>query len=112
MLIAHFFTSVLFLSHLRPSAKGKGRISYDFGHFYRTAIGDSTKARKYLEKSLEQKITLSACIELAELEIEDSKFERAEQLLEQALAIIPITRPEKEQWEELEPRLQLILDSL
>lgn len=110
---ANFYDKVTesFQSAIKFEREGTGRISSDFGHFYRTALGESTKARKYLEKSLEQKITLPACIELAELEIEDGNFERAEQLLEQALAIIPVTRPEKEQWEELEPRLQLVLDS-
>ena len=111
---ANFYDEVItsFRSAIKFEREGTGYISYDFGHFYRTAIGTSAKARKYLEKSLEQKIALPTCIELAELEIEDGNFERAEHLLEQALAIIPVTRPEKEQWEELEPRFQLVLDSL
>ena len=50
-------------------------------------------ARKYLERSLEQEITLVTCVELVELEIEDGNFERAEHWLELALTLIlPLLR--------------------
>jgi len=65
-----------------------------------------TEARKCFENSLNQKINLSACVDLAEIEVQDGNFERARESLQQGLALVPITRPEKEQREKLEPRIQ------
>ena len=65
-----------------------------------------TEARKCFENSLNQKINLAACVDLAELEVEDGNFERTRELLQKGLALVPITRPEKEQSEKLQPRIQ------
>ena len=105
-------TIASFQKAIKFERKGTGRISYDFGQFYRTVLGDLTNARMYLEKSLEQEITLETCLELVELEIEDGNFERAEHWLELALTLIPTSRSEQEQHKEMQPRLQLALDSL
>jgi len=110
--LAQAETIASFQNAIKFEREGTGRISYDFGQFYRTVLGDSTNARKYLERSLEQEITLVACIELVELEVKDSNFERAEYWLDRALTLIPTSRSEQEQHEEMQPRLQLALDSL
>jgi len=83
-----------------------GHFWYDFGCFYRDAMENPTEARKCFENSLNQKINLSACVDLAEIEVQDGNFERARESLQQGLALVPITRPEKEQREKLEPRIQ------
>ncbi len=101
-----------FQNAIKFEREGTGRISYDFGQFYRTVLGDLTNARKYLERSLEQEIALETCLELVELEIEDGNFERAEYWLELALTLIPTSRSEQEQHKEMQTRLQLALDSL
>ena len=101
-----------FQNAIKFEREGTGRISYDFGHFYRTVLGDLTNARKYLSRSLEQKTTLVACIELVELEVEEGNFKRAEHWLELALTLIPTSRSEQEQHEEMQSRLQIAFDSL
>jgi tetratricopeptide (TPR) repeat protein len=83
-----------------------GHFWYEFGCFYRDAMENPTEARKCFENSLNQKINLSACVDLAEIEVQDGNFERARESLQQGLALVPITRPEKEQREKLEPRIQ------
>jgi predicted negative regulator of RcsB-dependent stress response len=62
-----------------------------------------TEARKCFENSLNQKSNLLACVDLAELEVEDGNFKRAREVLQQGLSLVP-----KEQWEKLEPRIQAI----
>jgi protein involved in ribonucleotide reduction len=83
-----------------------GQFWYDFGCFYRDAMKNPTEARKCFENSLNQKINLPACVDLAELEVEDGNFDRTRELLQKGLALVPITRPEKEQSEKLQPRIQ------
>jgi tetratricopeptide (TPR) repeat protein len=83
-----------------------GHFWYEFGCFYRDAMENPTEARKCFENSLNQKINLPACVDLAEIEVQDGNFERARESLQQGLALVPITRPEKEQREKLEPRIQ------
>ena len=85
-----------------------GHFWYEFGCFYRDAMENPTEARKCFENSLNQKINLSACVDLAELEVQDGNFERAKELLQKGLALVPITRPEKEQREKLQTRIQAI----
>ncbi|MFO0211659.1 MAG: hypothetical protein ACK53E_12975, partial [Pseudanabaena sp.] len=63
------------------------------------------QAKEHFEKSLNQKINLPACIELAELEATEGNLEQAKTLLESGLAIIPITRPQKEEREKLCDRI-------
>ncbi|MFO0287799.1 MAG: caspase family protein [Pseudanabaena sp.] len=76
-----------------------------FGCFYRYAVGNIQQAKEHFEKSLNQKINLPACIELAELEATEGNLEQAKTLLESGLAIIPITRPQKEEREKLCDRI-------
>ena len=83
-----------------------GLLWYDFGCFYRDAMKNPTEARKCFENSLNQKINLPACVDLAELEVEDGNFDRTRELLQKGLALVPITRTEKEQLEKLQPRIQ------
>jgi protein involved in ribonucleotide reduction len=89
-----------------------GHFWYDFGCFYRDAMENPTEARKCFENSLNQKINLPACVDLAELEVKDGNFERTRELLQKGLALVPITRPEKEQWEKLQPRIQQLQTQL
>ena len=57
-------------------------------------------------QSLNQRINyLPACIELTELETAEDNLQRAKTLLADGLAIIPITRPEKEEREKLSDRI-------
>ncbi|PZO42618.1 MAG: hypothetical protein DCF19_06145 [Pseudanabaena frigida] len=85
--------------------KKKGGFYYQFGCFYRHAVDNIQQAKEHFEKSLNQKISLPACIELAELEAAEGNLEQAKTLLESGLAIIPITRPEKEEREKLSDRI-------
>ena len=102
-----------FQNAIKFEREGTGRISHDFGQFYRTVLGDLTNARKYLVEIFgARNTTLETCLELVELEIEDDNFERAEHWLELAFTLIPTSRSEREQHKEMQPRLQLALDSL
>ena len=85
--------------------KKEGFYHYQFGCFYRYAVGNTQQAKEHFEKSLNQKISFPACIELAELEAAEGNLERAKTLLESGLAIIPITRPEKEERDKLSDRI-------
>jgi hypothetical protein len=83
----------------------RGFFYYKFGCFYRYAVGNIQQAKEHFEQSLNQKINLPACIELAELESAEGNLQQAKILLESGLAIIPITRPEKEEREKLSDRI-------
>jgi hypothetical protein len=76
-----------------------------FGCFYRDAMQNPTEARTCFENSLNQNINLRACVDLAELEVADGNFDRARELLQQGLALVSITRPEREQRDRLESRI-------
>jgi Tfp pilus assembly protein PilF len=89
-----------------------GRFWYEFGCFYRDAMQNPTEACTCFENSLNQKINLPACVDLAELEVANGNIERARELLQQGLALVPITRPEKEQREKLDSRIQAIQSQL
>jgi hypothetical protein len=80
-----------------------GCLWYEFGCFCRDAMRNRTEARKCFENSLNQKSNLLACVDLAELEVEDGNFNRAREVLQQGLSLVA-----KEQWEKLEPRIQAI----
>ncbi|MEQ8996238.1 MAG: hypothetical protein RID53_07005 [Coleofasciculus sp. B1-GNL1-01] len=83
-----------------------GHFWYEFGCFYRDAMQNPTEARTCFENSLNQTINLRACVDLAELELADGNFDRARELLQQGLALVPMTRPEREQRDRLESRIQ------
>ncbi|MEQ8382097.1 MAG: hypothetical protein RH949_06975 [Coleofasciculus sp. A1-SPW-01] len=85
-----------------------GHFWYEFGCFYRDAMQNPTEARTCFENSLNQNINLPACVDLAELEVADGNFDRARELLQQGLALVPMTRPEREQRDRLESRIQAI----
>jgi len=85
-----------------------GHFWYEFGCFYRDAMQNPTEARTCFENSLNQTINLRACVDLAELEVADGNFDRARELLQQGLALVSITRPEREQRDRLESRIQAI----
>jgi len=89
-----------------------GHFWYEFGCFYRDTMKNPTEARTCFENSLNQKINLPACVDLAELEVADGNVERAMELLQQGLALVPITRPEREQRDKLDPRIQAIQSQL
>jgi tetratricopeptide (TPR) repeat protein len=89
-----------------------GHFWYEFGGFYRDVMQNPTEARTCFENSLNQKIHLPACVDLAELEVADGNVERARELLQQGLALVPITRPEREQRDKLDPRIQAIQSQL
>jgi hypothetical protein len=78
-----------------------GCLWYEFGCFCRDAMRNRIEAHKCFENSLNQKINLFACVDLAELEVQGGNFKRARELLQQGLSLVP-----KEQREKLEPRLQ------
>ncbi|MEQ8972067.1 MAG: tetratricopeptide repeat protein [Coleofasciculus sp. C1-SOL-03] len=85
-----------------------GHFWYEFGCFYRDAMQNPTEARTCFENSLNQNINLPACVDLAELEVADGNFDRARELVQQGLALVPMTRPEREQRDRLESRIQAI----
>ena len=89
-----------------------GHFWYEFGGFYRDAMQNPTEARTCFENSLNQKINLPACVDLAELEVANGNVECARELLQQGLALVPITRPEREQRDKLDPRIQAIQSQL
>ena len=89
-----------------------GYFWYPFGCFYRDAMENQAEACQCFQNSLKQKINLPACIDLADLELEAGNWETAEDLLEQGLALVPLTRPEKEYREKLQPRIEAIQESI
>ncbi|MBD1862434.1 MULTISPECIES: caspase family protein [Trichocoleus] len=86
----------------------EGFFWYEFGCFYRDALDDCIKARQCFENSLKQKTNLSACLDLAEIEIENENFSRARNLLQDGLALNLKTRLEQEKRKRLEPKIQAI----
>lgn len=100
--IHHFQKSIQFDVHKT------GFFWYQFGCFYRDAMENPTEARKCFENSLNQKINFPTCIDLAELEVQAGNWETASDLLQQGLALVPITRREKEQREKLQARIEAL----
>ena len=90
---------------IRFDLEKRGFFYYQFGCFCRYAVGNIQQAKQHFEQSLAQKLNFAASIELAELETAEGNLERAKTLLESGLAIIPITRPEKEEREKLSDRI-------
>ena len=71
-------------------------------------MGNIAKARSCFQESLNQKLNFSACLELAELEAAENNLERARNLLKNRLAILPLTRSEKEEREKLKERIKAL----
>lgn len=89
-----------------------GHFWYEFGCFWRDALRNRTEARKCFENSLKQKINLRACVDLAELEVQDRNFARAGALLKQGCDLERITRLEREQWRQLQHRIQTLKNDI
>ena len=85
-----------------------GFIYCQFGCFYRYAIGDISAARDCFENSIAQQVNLPACVELAELDIEDGNLEQAKLRLEQGLALPLLKRSEQEVLDKLSERIALL----
>ncbi len=92
--------------------KKVGHFWYELGCFYRDTLRNRTQARNCFENSLNQKINLRACVELAELEVQDRNLARAKQLLQQGCGLERITRQEKDQRRQLERRIQAIQNKI
>jgi len=86
-----------------------GYFWYEFGLFYRELMKDINQAKHCFQQSLEQKVNLPACLELAEIELQLGNLEHAKTLIEQALSLEMVTRPEQEQKEQLMPRINKLL---
>jgi tetratricopeptide (TPR) repeat protein len=86
-----------------------GYFWYEFGLFYREMMQDINQAKHCFQQSLEQKINLPTCLELAEIEQQLGNLEQAKTLIEQALSLEMGTRPEQEQKEQLMPRIKRLL---
>ena len=85
--------------------ENNGSFYFEFGCFYRYAVGDLKSARSCFQKSLTQKPNLPASIELVELSAEAGDVELATSYLQDGLSIPLITRPEKEEREKLSDRI-------
>lgn len=89
-----------------------GYFWYEFGLFYREMMRDLDQAKHCFQQSLHQKINLPACVELAEIEQQLGNIDQAKTLIKQALSLEMLTRPEKEQKEQLIPRIERIRQNL
>ena len=85
-----------------------GFFLWELGCFYWYELGNMAKARKCFEDSLNQKVNLKACVDLAELEIKAGYLSKAKAVLKNGLKLVPITRPEKEERENLNQRIQAL----
>jgi tetratricopeptide (TPR) repeat protein len=97
--ISHFDQAIKF------DQQKNGSFYFKYAYFYRYAVGDLTNARDCFEKSLTQKPSLPANIELAEIVVEVGDVELAKSYLQDGLSIMLITRPEKEEREKLNDRI-------
>ncbi|MGK7924609.1 MAG: hypothetical protein AB4290_05025 [Spirulina sp.] len=97
---------------LKFDREENGFFYHHFGCFYRYAVGNIPNARDCFEQSINQKINLAACLELAEIEAEAGNPDRAKTLLQEGLVLTPITRPEKEEREKLSDRIQILQSQL
>lgn len=88
-----------------------GYLLYEMGCFYQD-LRNRTEARKCFEKSVKQKINLQACVALAELEVQERRFARAGELLKQGCELERITRLEREQWRQLQHRIQTLKNQI
>ena len=97
-----------FKKAIRFDQHQKGTFYYQFGCFYLDTLSDEVNARECFENSLNQQINLPACIALAELEIKSQNYDRAQSLLNQALALEPTNRPEQEERDRFSQRIQTL----
>ncbi|NMF84523.1 caspase family protein [Nodosilinea sp. P-1105] len=100
--IAHFEQAIKFDNRLN------GFMYCQLGQFYRYTLSDIPAARNCYENSIGQQVNLPACVELAELEIENGNLERAKSLLEQGLALPLLKRTEQEMRDKLSGRIALL----
>ncbi|MBP5972617.1 caspase family protein [Brasilonema sp. CT11] len=109
-----FYPQVInhFLKAIEFDQNQNGYFWYEFGCFQRDNMENSYEARKCFQNSLQQKINLPACVSLAELDVKAGRFDSAREYLQQGLALVPITRPEKEQRQQLEPLIQQIQQAI
>ncbi|QDL07168.1 hypothetical protein DP114_03905 [Brasilonema sennae CENA114] len=101
-----------FLKAIEFDREKNGHLWYEFGCFQRDTMENSYEAHKCFQNSVQQKINLPACVSLAELEVKAGRFDSAREYLQQGLALVPITRPEKEQRQQLEPLIQQIQQAI
>ncbi|MBW4630187.1 MAG: caspase family protein [Brasilonema octagenarum HA4186-MV1] len=101
-----------FLKAIEFDQYKNGYLWYEFGCFQRDTMENSYEARKCFQKSLQQKINILACVSLADLDVKAGRFDSATEYLQQGLALVPITRPEKEQQQQLEPLIQQIQQAI
>ncbi|MER3494067.1 MAG: hypothetical protein C4323_18265 [Mastigocladus sp. ERB_26_2] len=85
-----------------------GYFWYEFGCFYRYIFKNAAQARNCFEESLKQKKNLGAYVELADLEAGNNNFSRARELLQKGRSLERLTRRDKQQWRQLERRIQEI----
>ena len=97
-----------FKKAIRFDQHQKGTFYYQFGCFYLDTLNDEVNARECFENSLNQQINLPACIALAELEINSRNCDRAQSLLNQALALEPTNRPEQEERDRFSQGIQTL----
>ena len=100
--IAHFEQAIKFDNWLN------GFMHCQLGQFYRYTLNDIPSARNCYENSIGQQVNLPACVELAELEVENGDLERAKLLLEQGLALPLLKRTEQEMRDKLSGRIALL----
>jgi tetratricopeptide (TPR) repeat protein len=101
-----------FLKAIEFDQYKNGNFWYYFGCFQWDTMENTYEAGKCFQNSLQQKINLPACVSLAELEVKAGRFDSAREYLQQGLALVPITRPEKEQRQQLEPLIQQIQQAI
>ncbi|MGL5940658.1 MAG: hypothetical protein ACRC2S_09760 [Waterburya sp.] len=110
----HIYNPVIY--HFKQAIKYQqettGKYEYEFGYFYWKTKKDIHQARQHFINSLREKNNLPACVALAELELEAGNKNKAQEYIEQGLAIETITRSETEEKEKLMPKIKKIRQQL
>jgi tetratricopeptide (TPR) repeat protein len=104
----HFYKDAIhhFKKAIQFDLKEHGFLYHQLGCFYRHVMHKIPDASHCFEQSRNQKLNLPACLELAELEFSNGSLIKAKTLLQEGLSINPITRPEKEEREKLNDRIE------
>ncbi|NEO85126.1 MAG: hypothetical protein F6J87_12885 [Spirulina sp. SIO3F2] len=101
-----------FKKAIKFDLKKEGFFWYQFGCFYRDSLNDTAQAKSCFEKSLLQKVTFSACIDLADLEFDDGNLSKAKYYLQKGLKLVPANRIEREEREKLSDHIEFLKEQL
>ena len=90
----------------------EGFFWFQFGCFYRDSLEEVDQAKRCFEKSLTQKVTFAACLDLAELEYEDGHYSKSRYYFKKGLSLPPSNRVEREERGKYKELVKFLTDKL